>query len=195
MLSVSVPVGSEWWEEEDGQGCSGTLQTAVNYSKMFCIKEEHSKEKEGKNTTHSINQKDALLGYSLLGKALIYQRQEKNPTKIGKSRDDCEAQGWCRTITAGCMLSLQKNALKDCLLLLKGINAQGRKYQGHFDSLELKKLCSNTPKKKKVILILGGLKFMKVQRSHLSMHLNNESWISCSKDPISFSTAASSLSP
>lgn len=73
------------------------------------------------------------------------------------------------------MPSLQKNALKDCLLLLKGINAQGRKDQGHFDSLELKKLCSNTPKKKKVILILGGLKFMKVQRSHLSMHLNNQS--------------------
>lgn len=97
MLSESVPVGREWWEEVDGQGCSGTLQTAVNYSKMFCIKEEHSKEKEGKNTTHSINQKDALLGYSLLGKALIYQRQEKNPTNrlanpgmTVKLRDDAE---------------------------------------------------------------------------------------------------------
>lgn len=46
---------------------------------------------------------------------------------------------------------------------------------GDILTLEPEKLCTNTPKKKNVILILGGLKFMKVQRSHLSMHLNNQS--------------------
>lgn len=49
------------------------------------------------------------------------------------------------------------------------------KDHGHFDSLEPEKLCTNIPKKNNVILILGGLRFVKVQTSHLSVHLNNQS--------------------
>lgn len=50
-----------------------------------------------------MNQKDALSGYSLLGKAFIYHRQGKSPNpQTGKCRDACEAQGRCQTFTAGC---------------------------------------------------------------------------------------------
>lgn len=63
---------------------------------------------------------------------------------------------------------------------------------GHFDFLEPVKLCTEMSKKNDVILILCSLKFMKVQSSHLSVHLNNLSQVSCSKDLIIFSIAASS---
>lgn len=65
--------------------------------------------------------------------------------------------------------------MSDSFLLIKGINACGQD-EGYFDSLEAEKLCTKTHKKMNVILILASIfKFMNVQRTYLSTHLNNQS--------------------
>lgn len=73
-----------------------------------------------------MNQKDALLENSLLGKALIYHRAEENPTsrlvnpgRAAKFRDNT------KPLQLVVVPSLQKNTVRDCLLLLERINVQG----------------------------------------------------------------------
>lgn len=133
--------------------------------------------KEGKIPPHSINKLGRCsVGVQSVGKALDLPQTSRTPNQqTCKSRDDWEAHGTHETIAAGCSAVLtEEHTMRDWFLLLKGINACGQD-EGHFDYLEAEKLWTKTHKKNNVILVLGGHKFMKVQRSYLSMHLNNQS--------------------
>lgn len=66
------------------------------------------------------------------------------------------------------------------------------KGRGRFDFLEPAKLCTKMSKKNDVIPILRSLKLMKIRSSHLSVHLNNLSQVSCTEDLIIFPIEASS---
>lgn len=113
--------------EVDGQGLRGALTQQLTTPKWF--KSERStatRRKEKYHPQHKGTRKMLLLGSRRLGKASIYQREGKKPLTNrlvnagvpAKLRDDA------RPLQLDVTLSLQKNAIRDCLLLYKGINAQ-----------------------------------------------------------------------